>query len=65
MECCVKRALQPDSVSVVESSQTALIYLVSIATDLLTTDVLVAVMALATWARQEKSSAGFHLLCAV
>jgi hypothetical protein len=34
--------------------------MLSIATDLLATDVLVAVMA-PTWTRQEKSSAGFHL----
>jgi hypothetical protein len=40
-------------------------YLLSIATELLATDVLGVVMAPTMWARREKSSAGFHFLAGV
>lgn len=46
---------------VIETSRFTTIWVASIATDPLATDVLVAVMA-PTWTRQERSLAGFHFV---
>jgi hypothetical protein len=47
---------------VIEMSRSMTILASSIATELLATDVLGVVMAPTMWARQEKSSAGFHFM---
>jgi hypothetical protein len=46
----------------IEKPQKATILVLLIATELLATDVLGVVMARTMWARQEKSSAGFHFV---
>jgi hypothetical protein len=57
---CFFRRNADQPTRVIETPRLTTMLAWSIATDLLATDVLVAVMA-PTWTRREKSSAGFHL----